>query len=44
MKERVLGRAAESEIKRADDNVEAFEKRVRVFLDETGEVLRVFGG
>ena len=32
-RERILGRAAEAEVKRSDDNVEVFKQRMKIYLD-----------
>jgi len=37
-KERILGRAAEAEVKRSDDNEEVFHDRMRIYLEPLAEI------
>ena len=39
---RINKRASESKVKRVDDNIEAFRKRIKVFLGETMPIVNIF--
>merc|ERR1712173_431979 len=42
MTKRILDRAAKSEVKRKDDNVETIKKRFKVYNEDTMSVVKVF--
>ena len=41
-RERILGRAEESEVKRSDDNVEVFKHRMKIYLDPLPEIEKFY--
>ena len=41
-RERILGRAAEAEVKRSDDSIEVFESRMKIYTDPLLEIQRFY--